>query len=341
MTKALVTGATGFLGTALVERLVARGRTDLRCLVRQGSNTSHLDAIAKKAPKVEKIVGSLASVDAAAALVEGCDTIFHVAAAMGGAPADIFLNTVVTTKNLCEAIVRTAPSRGNKPPFMVLVSSFGVYGVADLPRGTVVDESTPLEPQPARRDPYSQGKLRQEKLCWEYHAKGAIRLAVARPGVIYGPRGGAFSARVGLNLFGVFLHLGGRNALPLTYVDNCAEAIALIGDKPETAGEVYNVVDDDLIDCRDYLKRYKRSVKPLRSVSLPYPVTMLMSHAVERYHRASKGQLPAVFTPYKTRTTWKGNRFSNDKLKALGFRPVVSTEQGLERTFEQLKARAG
>lgn len=338
--KALVTGATGFLGTALVQRLVARGRTNLRCLVRQGSDVSHLEAIASRHPTVERFVGSLASIDAAATVVEGCDTIFHVAAAMGGAPADIFLNTVVTTKNLCEAIVRTSSSRGNKPPFVVLVSSFGVYGVADLPRGALVDERTPLEPMPARRDPYSQGKLRQERLCWEYHDTGAIRLVVARPGVIYGPRGGAFSARVGLGLFGVFLHLGGRNTLPLTYVDNCADAIALLGERPESAGEVYNVVDDDLIDCRDYLGRYRRKVRPLRSVSLPYPVTMLMSHAVERYHRASKGQLPAVFTPYKTATTWKGNRFSNEKLKALGWSPIVSTEQGLERTFESLKARA-
>jgi nucleoside-diphosphate-sugar epimerase len=341
VTKALVTGATGFLGSALVNRLLARGRTDLRCLVRQGSNISHLETVAAKYPKVniERVVGSLGSIDTAAELVDGCETIFHVAAAMGGAPADIFLNTVVTTKNLCEAIARTSASRGGKPPLFVLVSSFGVYGVADLPRGTTVDEKTPLESNPARRDPYSQGKLRQEKLCWDYHANGVIRLAVARPGVIYGPRGGSFSARVGLGLFGVFLHLGGKNTLPLTYVDNCAEAIALLGDRPEAAGEVYNVVDDELIDAHDYLRRYKESVRPLRSLSLPYSVTMAMSHAVERYHRASKGQLPAIFTPYKTATTWKGNRFTNAKLKSLGWRPLVSTEDGLARTFEALKAR--
>jgi len=323
-----------------VKRLVARGRTDLRCLVRERSDVSHLDAVLSKHPNVERFVGSLASVEAAAAAVSGCDTIFHVAAAMRGTPADILVDTVDTTKNLCEAIGRTAPSRGDEPPLFVLVSSFGVYGVADLPRGAVIDESTPLERKPAQRDPYSQGKLRQENLCWEYHEKGAIRLVVARPGVIYGPRGGAFSARVGLNLFGVFLHLGGRNVLPLTYVDNCAEAIALLGDAPETAGHAYNIVDDELIDCADYLRRYKQKVAPIRSVSLPYPITMLLSHAVERGHRASKGRLPAVFTPYKTASTWKGSRFSNAKLKALGWRPLVSTDRGLELTFEHLKARA-
>jgi nucleoside-diphosphate-sugar epimerase len=257
---------------------------------------------------------------------------------MGGAPADLFLNTVVSTKHLFDAIVRT--TRPGARPRVVLVSSFGVYGVADLPRGALVNESTPLEAHPARRDPYSQAKLRQEKLCWDYHERDGVPLVVARPGVIYGPRGSAFSGRVGLNLFGLFLHLGGNNDLPLTYVDNCAEAVALLGERPEASGQAYNVVDDDLVDCQRYLRLYKQNVKPIASLSLPYPVTVALSHAVERYHRASKGQLPAVFTPYKTATTWKGNRFTNSKLKSLGWRQIVPTEEGLRRTFDYLKAQA-
>jgi nucleoside-diphosphate-sugar epimerase len=338
--KAIVTGSNGFLGSALVERLIARQGADVRCLVRPGSSTSRLDTLAKNQPKakLEIAVGSLASVDAAAKAVQGCDLVYHVAAAMGGAPADMFLNTVVATKHLLEGIVRASDAKSR--PRVVLVSSFGVYGVANLERGTLVDESTPLEPDPRRRDPYSQTKLRQEKLCWEYHERERIPLAVARPGVIYGPGGSPFSGRVGLNLFGVFLHLGGSNPLPLTYVTNCAEAIAVIGERPETNGQIYNVVDDDLVDCESYLRLYKKNVRRVRSVSLPYPLTLAMSHAVERYHRYSRGQLPAVFTPYKTATSWKGNRFTNAKLKSLGWQPLVATDEGLRRTFEYLKSQA-
>ena len=104
----------------------------------------------------------------------------------------------------------------------VLVSSFGVYGVADLPRGHLLDESTPLEPHPERRDLYSQAKLRQEKLFREYEPKLGLDLVVVRPGVIYGPGGNAMSSRVGLDVFGVFLDMGRKNILPLTYVENCA-----------------------------------------------------------------------------------------------------------------------
>ncbi|WP_437636686.1 NAD(P)-dependent oxidoreductase [Sorangium sp. So ce315] len=334
--KVLVTGSNGFLGSALVDRLLAHGETDIRCLVRPASNRARLEEIEKRrGAALEVAVGSLATKEAAEHAVEGVDVIYHVAAAMGGAPADMFLNTVVASKNLLEALVHTGRS-----PRVILVSSFGVYGVADLPRGYIVDENTPLESRPAQRDLYSQAKLRQEKLFWEYQARYGFPLTVVRPGVIYGPGGNAFSGRVGMSLFGVFLHLGGRNILPLTYVDNCAEAIAIAGRSEVAKGQVYNVHDDDLPTADVYLARYKREVKPIRSVSVPYFALTGISKLVERYHAHSKGQLPAVFTPYKTATSWKGNRFDNTKLKALGWKQLVSTEEGLQRTFAYLRERA-
>src|SRR5262249_18444843 len=80
-----------------------------------------------------------------------------------------------------------------------------------------------------------------------------------------------------------------------------------------------------------------REVKKIRTVRLPYFVLMTISKLVERYNVRSKGQLPAVFTPYKTATSWKGNRFDNNKLKSIGWKQAVSTEEGLRRTFEALK----
>ncbi len=335
----LVTGCNGFLGVSVVERLLARGERDLVLLLRSGSKRTRLDAVlhsdAAKGAKVEVRTGSLATRDEAAKVLEGCDTVYHLAAAMSGAAADMFLGTVVTTRNLLEA----AASRP-KPPKIILCSSFAVYGVADAPRGTVVDERTPLETHPDLRDPYAQSKLKQEQLVWEYAEKRNVPVVVLRPGVIYGPGGPAMSSRVGLNLFGVFLHLGGDNALPLTFVENCADAIVVAGQSSRAVGEVYNVVDDDLVDAKTYLSRYKRDVKPVRSVRVPYPALTVLSHAVARYHTFSRGQLPAVFTPYKTRTAWKGNRFENSKIKALGWSPNISTDEGLRRTFESLRPSA-
>jgi nucleoside-diphosphate-sugar epimerase len=333
--KVLVTGSTGFLGAALVERLLARGEKDIRCFLRGGSDKARLEALARRYPdaKVELFVGSLGSKESAAGALEDVGVVYHLAASLLGAAADIFLNTVVASKHLLDAIAASG-----RPIKVVLVSSFGVYGVADLPRGTVVDESTPLETHPERRDLYSQAKLRQEKLFREYQERYGFPLVVIRPGVIYGPRGSRISARVGLELMGLFLYLGGSNRLPLTYVDNCAEAIAVAGQSDAANGQTYNVVDDDLPTCKEYLARYRREVKPLRVVPIPYPAMVGLSTLVQKYHAFSKGQLPAIFTPYKTATSWKGNQFDNGKLKGLGWRPLVSTEEGIRRAFEWFRA---
>jgi nucleoside-diphosphate-sugar epimerase len=135
----------------------------------------------------------------------------------------------------------------------------------------------------------------------------------------------------------MFLALGGRNLLPLTYVENCADAILVAGGAPGADGQVFNLVDDDLPTCREYLRLYQAGVTPLRTVPLPYPALRALSHLVERYHHVSQGQLPAFFTPYRTATTWKGNRFDNLKIKSLGWRQRVPTADGLRLTFAHLR----
>jgi nucleoside-diphosphate-sugar epimerase len=220
---------------------------------------------------------------------------------------------------------------------VVLVSSFGVYGVVPLGRGSRIDETTPLEDHPELRDVYSHSKLRQEQLFWEYQKKNGFELVVLRPGVIYGPGGGAFSSRVGLQIGPVFFHLGGCNLLPLSFVANCAEAIVLAAGHPDSAGQVYNVHDDDLPTASRYLREYKRHVKRMRSIRLPYFATRMLARWLQAYHRRSLGQLPGILTLYKVTAAWGGNRFDNAKLHALGWRQLVATPDAMTRTFEYLR----
>jgi nucleoside-diphosphate-sugar epimerase len=334
--KILLTGSNGFLGSALLRRLLAHGERDIRCFVRPGNDTSRIDAVRDDYPDaaIEIFHGNLVSKEDTVACLNGVEVVYHLAATMKGSPAEIFLNTVVTSKNVLEAMHdRTAR--------VVLISSFGVYGVADLPPGELIDENTPLENHPEKRDVYSHAKWRQEKLFRDYRTEHDLPLVIIRPGVIYGPGGGAMSARIGLNLFGLFLHLGDNNTIPLTYVDNCAEAIVVAGSAPDSIGESYNVHDDDLPKAKDYLQRYRREVEKLKYIPVPYEVMKWMSGMVERYNRYSKGQLPAIFTPYKTANLWKKHHFSNAKLKALGWKQIVGTEEGLARTFEYLRSVKG
>ena len=264
--KILITGAGGFLGKVIVERLLKHGETDLRVMVRDTSKAQGLRDIAARYPdaKLEIVAVNLRHTTEILPALEGCGIVIHAAAALKGSAAEMFMDSVVASRNLLDAIVQRPGIR------VVLVSSFGVFGVAVLDRFALVDELTPLEDRPQNRDIYSYSKLRQEQIFWEYRAKQPFELVVLRPGVIYGPGGGHFSTRVGLNLFGVFVHLGGRNPLPLTYVENCAEAIVVAALSPTSDGEVYNVIDDELITASQYLRQYKKQVKPMRSIPVPF-----------------------------------------------------------------------
>ncbi|MFI5093660.1 MAG: polysaccharide deacetylase family protein [Candidatus Acidiferrales bacterium] len=327
--RVLVTGAAGFLGRALIKRLLAHGYTNIRCNVRRQADIPKLDALlGRDVPiRLEFCIGNLRYPEDAARAVDDVQLIFHLAAGKKGTAAELCLDSVVASRNLLDAV-------GNRKPMrIVLVSSFSVYGVASLGRGAKVNEETMLEPHPEWRDHYSFSKLRQEQLFWEYQRRNGFELVVLRPGVIYGPEGGHFSNRVGLTIGKWQLHFGGSNLLPLSYVDNCAEAVVVAGTHHRAAGQVYNVHDDDLPTCRQYLRAYRKNVTKIRSISIPYFGAQLLSSMVVKYNRYSKGQLPAILTPYKVASQWGGNRFDNSKLRSLGWKQLVPTPEGLQRSF--------
>ncbi len=141
------------------------------------------------------------------------------------------MDSVVASRNLLEAVKDVRPMR------VVVVSSFGAMGVSGLGRGAMVDERTPMEMHPEWRDVYSYSKLRQEQLFWEYRERFGFELVVLRPGVIWAG-GWALFESGWAGLFGTFLHLGGVDLLPLTYVENCAEAIVVAALHPGASGGV-------------------------------------------------------------------------------------------------------
>src|SRR5438093_8028394 len=332
----LVTGGTGFLGAALVRKLVELGHYNIRCLVRPGTSADILRPILEGLPPAEVEIFPASFNDRAAlkAAFHGVEIVYHPAASKSGSFPSMVANTVVGSENIYRACVEARVSR------CVLVSSFGVIGVATLPKGAWVNEKVPMEAHPERRDPYSFSKHRQETLAWEYAKREGLPLVVVRPGVIFGPGGTVMTPRIGMKVFGVFLHLGGRNQIPLTYVENCAEAIALAGTVPGIVGEIFCIVDDDLPVSRYLLKRYDREVTPSPIVRIPYPLLKVLSKCNVWYTNRTKGHLPVVFSPYDLGSIWKGHRFSNKKAKEqLGWRPKVSMSDALKITFASL-ARA-
>lgn len=339
--RILITGAAGFIGSRLVQRLLDLGFRNLRCFARPSGRVAKIEALGRQygsGVNIEVFKGNLLSKEDCLAATEGSAVIFHLAAGRGEKSyPDAFMNSVVTTRNLLEAAFRNQCLRR-----FVNVSSFAVYSNVGKPNGRILDESCPVEKHPELRgDAYSFAKVKQDELVEQYGRELGIPYVIVRPGYVYGPGKRGITARVGLDTFGIFVHLGGGNTIPFTYVDNCAEAIALAGLRVGIDGEVFNIVDDELPSSRKFLRQYKKKVRRFASIYLPHAVSYALCDVWARYSRWSQGQLPPTFNRKEWHAYWKSTKYSNQKLKSkVGWMPRVPTAEGLDRYFEGCRSGA-
>ncbi len=329
--RILITGAAGFVGSRVFDRLLELGFSNIACFVRSASKSPVVEAIARAhSPdaQVDVVIGNLLSPKDCEEACRGAKVIFHLAASTGEkSHPDAFLNSVVTTRNLLEASVQHASLRR-----IVLVSSFAVY--TNRQKSRILDESCPIELHPERRDAYCYSKVRQEEIVQELARKYGFGAVLMRPGSVYGPAQYGITGRIGIGTFGLFLHLGGSNRIPFTYVDNCASAIALAGLVTGIDGEVFNVVDDDLPSSRQFLRSYKKHVRQFKSLYIPHAVSYLMCLLWEKYSQWSMGQLPPVFTVATWYSLWRKAQYSNSKLKQrVGWYPQICTAIALQQFF--------
>lgn len=332
----LVTGANGFIGAKVAETFLQRGFENIRALVRSVNDAGGIRHVAEASGgKVRLVEGNLLSRESCAEAVKGVKLIIHLAASADKSYSGSFYSTVIGTRNLIEA----ALADGNLKR-LVNISSFAVYSNWDLPRSKVLDETCPVETGPDYRfETYCYAKAKQDQLVAEYVKTRGLNVVTLRPGAVYGPRSRQFlTPRIGIDTFGIYLHLGGGNQIPLTYIDNCAECMVLAGLVKGVDGEVFNIVDDDLPTARSFLGQYKRNVRAFSSLYVPYRLFYLFSYFWERYAVKSKEQFPPVFNRRRCAAYWKGNRYSNAKAKRLlGWTPKVSTAEGSRRHFEYFK----
>ncbi|HEU0048862.1 MAG TPA: NAD(P)-dependent oxidoreductase [Nitrososphaera sp.] len=330
----LVTGSNGFIGSKVVEKLLECGFTTVRCLVRPSSKLDRLKKLLGEvhaSQNVEFVIGDLLSQDDCRKATVGVSIIYHLAAGMEKSFAGAFMNSALGTRNLMDAFLE----RG-EPKRFVNVSSFAVYSNLSLERGALLDETCPLENAPQERfDAYGFGKLKQEQIVREYGNEHNLAYVILRPGYVFGPGKRELNGRVAINTFGFLIQVGGSHLLPLTFVDNCAEAIVLAGLTAGIDGEVFNVVDDELLSGRQFLKLYKAKLER-SSVRIPYVAAYGLCFLWEKYAKWSNGQLPAVFNRRRCAAEWKGNRYSNQRLhQRLDWKPRVPMKEAMEAFLAQ------
>jgi nucleoside-diphosphate-sugar epimerase len=332
----LVTGAAGFVGSRVVAALLNLGFERVLCAVRPSSDLGLLQAgiPAGRANRCLIIETNLLSREECRRLTTDVELVYHLAAGRGKSFPGCFQGSVITTRNLLDALVERQRLKR-----FVNVSSFAVYSRFQSKRGDVWDESCPLEDNlDERSDAYVYGKLKQDELVRYYDERFGVPFTIVRPGIVFGPGKKAISGFVGMDTFGFFMHLGGGGLLPLTYVENCAEAIVLAGLVKGAENEVFNVVDDQLPTSKAFLRAYKQQVRNFWSVPIPYPVAYALCAFWEWYAKRSEGQLPSVFNRRMCAFSWKGHGYSNRKLRELlGWQCRVPMHEALQRYFEYQK----
>ena len=325
-----VTGASGFLGRFVVAEALERGH-EVVAFVRPASDLSPLPWI--EDPRVQRITVDLRAPGDLDRLLIGCEAVLHLAAAKSGDLHDQLRGTVVATESLLEAMVDAGVDR------IIVVSSLAVYEYLGKRGHSVLRETSELDRRVERRDAYAQTKLLQEQLVREYAEKHHWRLTVLRPGTVFG-KDNLWTARIGMQGGpSTWVRLGSRARIPLTYVENCADAILDSAECTAAIGQTFNIIDDAPPTQKRYAAELRdRLPQRPRIIAVPWTFARLLARiAWIAKHTIFGGRLrlPGVLVPARLHARFKPLRYSNEALKeVLNWTPRYSLEEALSRSLE-------
>ncbi|HWA16637.1 MAG TPA: NAD-dependent epimerase/dehydratase family protein [Gemmatimonadales bacterium] len=248
--KALVTGATGFVGSHLVEALVRRGDA-VTALVRSPGKAALLNSL-----DIRQVKGDLHDGAALAAAVAGQEVIYHVAGLIAARNEAEFLHG---NRDGTANLVAAAAAFGAKSRF-VLVSSMAAGGPS--PRGAPLDGSQPSQPVTQ----YGRSKLAGEEVV----RAGALPWTIVRPPMVYGPRD--HEVLKVFKLAGAFTPVfgDGSQELSAVYGPDLAEALIAAGMSPATVGKTYYACHPEVFQSGDFVRRIGAlRGKQVRIIPLP------------------------------------------------------------------------
>jgi nucleoside-diphosphate-sugar epimerase len=250
--RVLVTGATGFIGGRLAERLVVEEGARVRALVRNFASAARLGRFA-----IDMVGGDINSAAAVDRAVAGCDTVFHCAYDFSADERSRRETTAASTRVMMESALRHGCRR------VVFVSTVSVYG--HTPDGDL-DERSPRQYSGAA---YNDSKLDAEKIALEYGARG-LSVSILQPTVVYGPYGGTWTVRPleHLRHGRMILINGGTGLCNAVYVDDVVSALLLAATNDAAHGETFLVSAAEPVTWREFFAAYETLLGRAATVSM-------------------------------------------------------------------------
>jgi nucleoside-diphosphate-sugar epimerase len=314
----LVTGATGFLGSALVTELIQQKRP-VRILARdeQKARTQFGEA-------VTIIVGDINDEEPVRRAVDGATIIYHLVGRLyhPSTPPELYYRTHVEGTRI---LLNACKGQGQIQR-IVHCSTTGVHGETGK---TPAAEDAPFAPT----NPYEVTKLEAERLALRAWQEQGLPVSVARPGLVYGPGD--------LHLLGFFSSIqkgvfrvidGGKALLHPIYIDDMTAAFLLCAERPEAIGHSYNLAGDHPVTIRELATAIAHSLdKELPGSSIPLWLANLASDtfALTPGMRGEKAPLTRSRVKFLTHSrVYDISRAKNE----LGFSPGVQLEEGMKRT---------
>jgi nucleoside-diphosphate-sugar epimerase len=320
--QALVTGASGFIGSALVDRLLQLG-VRVRCLVRPSSNLRWL----KNLP-VDYVYDDLTSPGALPQAVAGMDVVYHLAGVIRASRRSGYIKgNYQATLDLLEASEKYGPAHQK----VVFVSSLAAAG----PGGPGAALTEGDEPRPISI--YGKSKLWAEQavLAFSQRRPGTI----IRPPVVYGPRDQDLYVLFKSIQRGVHLIPGrGRQQLSLVHVDDLLQGILLAAASDRANGRIYYISGDEPANWKT-LGGILAQVLNRRAVPIHVPFWFMKCVSLAGTAVSQVTNRPVLLNLDKLREARQSRWLcSNQRAKdELGFRPAIGIREGLAATASWYK----
>jgi nucleoside-diphosphate-sugar epimerase len=325
----LITGASGFIGGRLAERM-ARDGYAVRCLARASSDTSALARL-----RVPIVLGDLTDASSLARAADGCSHVVHCGALVSdwATKNEIKKINVGGTRLLLDASADAGVRR------FVHLSTTDVYG---YPGGHAIDESYEAT---RFRNWYAQTKLEAEAEVRRAERERALEVVILRPATVYGPGSAEVVGEIAraIRSRNMLLIGRGRAVAGLCYVNNLIDAALIALRSDAAAGQAFNLSDGLDVTWRQFADDLAAGLaSPPVRWSMPYPLALAIGFSLEHGYRLARSATgltaPALLSRQAVHVLGTAQDFSNRKAREkLRWEPRVGYRDGLDATLAWLK----